>query len=88
MATHSSILAWRIPWTEELCRLLFIVSQRVGRNRALTHTHDGQKNTDNNKHCKDTETLESSYSALGKMVQPLLENSILFPQIVKHRVAI
>jgi len=21
MATHSSILAWRIPWTEELCRL-------------------------------------------------------------------
>ena len=21
MATHSSILAWRIPWTEELCGL-------------------------------------------------------------------
>ena len=21
MATHSSILAWRIPWTEEPCRL-------------------------------------------------------------------
>ena len=21
MATHSSILAWRIPWTEELCEL-------------------------------------------------------------------
>ena len=21
MATHSSILAWRIPWTEEACRL-------------------------------------------------------------------
>ena len=21
MATHSSIFAWRIPWTEQLCRL-------------------------------------------------------------------
>ena len=29
MATHSSILAWRIPWTEELGRLLFMESQRV-----------------------------------------------------------
>ena len=30
MATHSSILAWRIPWTEEPGRLEFMVSQRVG----------------------------------------------------------
>ena len=30
MATHSSILAWRIPWTEEPGRLRFIGSQRVG----------------------------------------------------------
>ena len=29
MATHSSILAWRIPWTEEPGRLQFIGSQRV-----------------------------------------------------------
>ena len=29
MATHSSILAWRIPWTEEPDRLQSIVSQRV-----------------------------------------------------------
>ena len=28
MATHSSILAWRIPWTEELGGLQSIVSQR------------------------------------------------------------
>ena len=27
MATHSSILAWRIPWTEELGRLQFMGSQ-------------------------------------------------------------
>ena len=29
MATHSSILAWRIPWTEEPGRLQFMESQRV-----------------------------------------------------------
>ena len=30
MVTHSSILAWRIPWTEELGRLQSTGSQRVG----------------------------------------------------------
>ena len=30
MATHSNILAWRIPWTEELGGLQFMESQRVG----------------------------------------------------------
>ena len=29
MATHSSILAWEIPWTEEPGRLQSIGSQRV-----------------------------------------------------------
>ena len=29
MATHSSILAWRIPWTEEPGGLQFTRSQRV-----------------------------------------------------------
>ena len=30
MAIHSSILAWKIPWTEESGGLQFIGSQRVG----------------------------------------------------------
>ena len=30
MATHSSILAWRIPWTEEHGGLQSMGSQRVG----------------------------------------------------------
>ena len=34
MATHSSILAWRIQWTEEPGRLQSIGSQRVGHNWA------------------------------------------------------
>ena len=36
MATHSSILAWKIPWTEEPGGLQSIGSQRVG--------HDGAHN--------------------------------------------
>ena len=32
MATHSSILAWEIPWTEELGGLLSVGSQRVRHN--------------------------------------------------------
>ena len=40
MATHSSTLAWRIPWTEEPGRLPSMWSQRVGRHWSdLAHTH-------------------------------------------------
>ena len=35
MATHSSILAWRIPQSEEFSRLQFMGSQRVGHD--LSH---------------------------------------------------
>ena len=36
MATHSSILAWRIPWMEEPCWLQSTGSQRVGHNWATS----------------------------------------------------
>ena len=39
MATHSSIHAWEIPWTEEPGGLLSMKLQRVGHNWACTHTH-------------------------------------------------
>ena len=32
MATHASILAWEIPWTEELGGLQSMGSQRLGRD--------------------------------------------------------
>ena len=37
MATHSSILAWEIPWTEEPDRLQSMVSQRVRCDWEVTH---------------------------------------------------
>ena len=38
MATHSSILAWRIPWTEDSGGLQFMRSQRVGNILASKQT--------------------------------------------------
>ena len=37
MATHSSILAWRVPWTEEPGGLQAIGSQRVDMTEATEH---------------------------------------------------
>ena len=39
-AAHSSIPAWRIPWTEEAGGLQSVGSQRVGHNLATEHTHN------------------------------------------------
>ena len=38
MATHSSILACRIPWTEGPGRLQPVVSQRVGHDSVTKHS--------------------------------------------------
>ena len=38
MATHSSILAWEIPWTEESGRLQSMESQRIKHNLLTEHT--------------------------------------------------
>ena len=37
--THSSILTWRIPWTEEPGGLQSIVLQRVGQDSVTEHIH-------------------------------------------------
>ena len=41
MATHSRLLAWRIPWTEEPGGLQSIGSQRVGLKGLGTHARTG-----------------------------------------------
>ena len=37
LTTHSSILGWRIPWTEEPGMLQSMASQRVRHDRAAKH---------------------------------------------------
>ena len=39
MATHSSILAWEIPWTEEPGRLQTMGSQELDTTKQLNHHH-------------------------------------------------
>ena len=39
MATHSSTLVWKIPWTEKPGRLQSMGSQRVRQDWATEHTH-------------------------------------------------
>ena len=41
IASHSSILAWRIPWIEEPGSLQFMGSQRVGRDLAAKQRQHG-----------------------------------------------
>ena len=48
IATYSSILAWKIPWTEELGGLQSTGSQRVGHDW-VTNTH-----TDTHTHTKSS----------------------------------
>ena len=56
-ATHSTILAWKIPWTEEPGRLQFMGSQRV-RQRATKHAHTHTE--------RDTHTLGEGDTHTGR----------------------
>ena len=56
MATHPSILAWEIPWTEEPGGLHSTGSQRVGHNWACTHEDSYLSSLSLNFLCYETET--------------------------------
>ena len=60
MATHSSILAWKIPQTEEPGELQSMGQQRVGHNEATNTTTI--KRTENSKCWENVETLEPLYT--------------------------
>ena len=57
MATHSSTLAWRVPWTEQPGGLQFMESQRFRHDwacmhtRAGTHTHTHTHKLGRNRNC-------------------------------------
>ena len=48
MATHSSILAWEIPWTEDPGGLQSMGLQRVGRNWTRMHLGTYMKSSQTN----------------------------------------
>ena len=72
MATHSSILAWRIPWTAEPGKLQSMGSQRVGHNEPLTHTHIIRRAE---LACTDSETLRVLSDTHRKVITKHLDCS-------------
>ena len=61
MATNFRILAWRILWTGEPGKLLFMGSQRVRRNLATTHS-TGRMRT-----CSESSPEVVSFFGLGNL---------------------
>ena len=57
LATHSSILAWRIPWMEESGGLQSTGSQRVGHDFTFTFTRGKQSREQWALHSHQLETL-------------------------------
>ena len=83
MAAHSSILAWRIPWIEELDRLQSTGSQRVGRNwttkctHTHTHTHTHQRT--------QFSGLDAGYCCPGGGIEIFLAETQIRVRCAPHR---
>ena len=73
MAPHSRILAWRIPWTQELGGPQSMGSQRVDTTEWLTHT---LMETKQNKTKQNTEA--DSYPILLDLELPDSQTQVLF----------
>ena len=81
MATHPSILAWEIPWTEEPGGLHSTGSQRVGHDWACTHEDSYLSSLSLNFLCYETETRltcqvigllgQSEWNSQCKVLSPL-----------------
>ena len=72
MATHSSFLAWRIPWTEEPGGLQSLGSQIVGLSRMTEHAHISRFKVNNKPY-----HFLSSFSASGTELHTVLTCSCL-----------
>ena len=73
IATHSSILAWKISWTEQPCRLQSIGSQRVVHDWATSLTRYLNKNQGD---CTPYYEKQSS-SDLWSRYYPILVNKLI-----------
>ena len=62
-ATHSSLLAWRIPWTEEPGGLQSMELQRVGHDWAIKHRTAAT--------CGDHPLMETSQISISSCSYPL-----------------
>ena len=81
MATHSSILAWRIPWTEEPGRLQSTGSQRVGRLSNFTFIFGRIKIVMSGGHLE----LIDAMNILVSIISTSLEKTLMLGKIESRR---
>ena len=72
MATHSSTLAWRIPWTEEPGRLQSMASQRVGHDLTIEHAHTHTHRKNQSLFLEHTQTI---FGSLGQISLQVMSHS-------------
>ena len=69
MAAHSSIVAWKSPWTEEPGRLQSMGSQRVGHDRVIDNTVKYHKHNGILHDSVCTDLFSHSEILIGKQVK-------------------
>ena len=65
LETHSSILVWRIPWTEEPGGLQFVELQRVGHDSRCARAHACTRAHTHTEHSLSSATLTSEIKGGG-----------------------
>ena len=72
MATHSSILAWEIPWAEELCELQQMGWQRVGHDLATRQSGEFKKKSKGGGKDKAGDTSDRAFVRKAKVFLSLI----------------
>ena len=78
MGTHSSILAWRIPWTEEPGGLKSMGSQSQTELSNLVHTHIYIPSLESPSHCPSHPSRSSQSTELSSLCYTAASPSYLF----------
>ena len=84
MATHSSILAWKIPWTEKPSGLQSMASQRVGHDLATENAHNLLINWSAFKIKSNLLFVSISHSFLSKCTQWVRKLLVLCLLLISH----
>ena len=69
MATHSGILAWRIPWIEESGWLRSLRSQKVGHDRMTDTFHTSSAFENNLRKCTELASFTKAFSKVDNLFQ-------------------
>ena len=75
MATHSSFLVWRIPWTEEPGGILQSTSCKARLDEAQAGIKIAGRNTNNLRYADDTTLMAESEEELKSLLRTVKEES-------------